>query len=893
MKMDNSNANTDNNLHEKTDKGPYDSKEVETKWQDYWASESIFKFIPDSPLPVFSIDNPPRYTSGPLHMGHAIGYSLIDFVARFKKMIGFNVFFPLCFDANGMPIEIKVEKKYGVNKKNTDRAKLIELCTEYSNSNIAEMVRQFRSLGITMDNSIYYQTDSPEYRKLTQITFLKLYENNMVYRKEHPVIWCPHCETSLAAADVEYDEESKNLIFINFKNEKNSIPIATTRPELLPTCQMVLINPEDNRYNNFVGQKVNVPIFNQSVPVMTDSKVDPSFGTGAVMVCTIGDKDDLFWTYKYNLTLLKGIDESGRLTDLAGVFSGLTIIDGRKAITNELQKTGSVIKIESIKQNVGKCWRCHTPVEFVNKLNWFLKTLDYKEEIKKISDSIIWHPEYMKKRLDSWIDSLLWDWCISRQRYFATAIPVWICEKCGYILPAKVEDCYIDTLIKEPYIEKCPECNGKLKGSDEVFDTWMDSSITPLYNSSWNRDGQLFKKLYPMSLRPQAHEIIRTWIFYTILRCKQMTDIKPWNEVMIHGFIMAPDGRPMHASAGNAIDPLPIIEKYGADAWRYYTAKCKLGEDTAFQIKEVIHGRKFMIKMYNVSKYIKMNVQGIEDIGRIDRTKELADIDKWILTKFKIVFDTVVSYYNNYEFDKAISVIEEFAWHDFADFYIEMSKERAKAHDASVAYTLYTVGIGIITLLTPITPHLAEEIYQDIYRKEYLVKSVNMLPMSFEYLYDEQSYKIGELLKNIISKIWTYSATAHVNSFRVIFIAGVLNDSLIEALKHMKKLLKTDDIRFLNNTDITTKPVDVRLLKEKVGSIFRNEMAKVIEIVNKQGISVLYRELMNNGYIDIELNGRVERLSKDYFKIETTEIVEEMNVKQIETSGMDIHMYVS
>ncbi|MCG2826695.1 MAG: valine--tRNA ligase, partial [Thermoplasmatales archaeon] len=531
-----------------------------------------------------SIDNPPRYASGALHVGHAVHYTHIDFAARYRRMNGFNVFFPLCFDCNGIPIEERVEKKLGITRKDIDRHKFTKLCSEFANEKIEEMKKQFIILGESMDPSIYYQTDAENYRRLTQLSFIELYNKGLIYKGEHPINWCPRCMTALADAEIEYKNRETKLNYIKFKLGDEDIVIATTRPELLCTCQLVAIHPDDFRAEKLIGRKLKTPLFEKEVEIVGDKNVDPNFGSGVVMICSIGDKDDLEWIFKYKLRIEKGIDEEGRMTELCGKYKGMKVIDARKAIIDDMKNQGVLIKQEKLEQSIGTCWRCHTPVEFLVMPQWFLKTVQFKEKMLKEIEKLDWKPRFMKRRLQDWINSLGWDWVISRQRYFATPIPLWECGKCGNVVVAEKNECYVDPTIMD---KECPKCHTKMKGCEDVFDTWMDSSISPLFNTYWERNPELFKKLYPMSLRPQAHDIIRTWAFYTILRGILLTDKLPFKTIMVDGFILSPDGKPMHTSLGNVIDPLKILEKYGTDAFRYYAATCSVGEDNSFREKDV------------------------------------------------------------------------------------------------------------------------------------------------------------------------------------------------------------------------------------------------------------------------------------------------------------------
>ncbi|HVO78373.1 MAG TPA: valine--tRNA ligase, partial [Methanomassiliicoccales archaeon] len=727
----------------------YEPSVSEPKWQAKWKEWKINRFDLYSTAHVYSIDNPPRYTSGSLHLGHATGYSMIDFAARYHRQRGLNVFFPLCFDVNGTPTEVKVERKYNITKLSIDRQEYIKLCSEFAQSFISEMTHQFEILGCSMDPSIYYQTDSPQYRRITQISFLRMLKQGLVYKGTAPVNWCPRCITALADAEVEHAENVTKLNFVRFarKDGRGDIVIATTRPELLSTCQLIAVHPDDANHADLIGKEVVVPIYGRVVKIISDEKVDPAFGTGIVMICTIGDKDDLEWVRKHNLRLEDAIDEQGRMTEWAGKYQGLRVKEARAKVIEDLKVQGLIVKQEELPQNVSICWRCHEPIEYLSRPQWFLKTLQFKEDVLKIADELHWFPEFMKVRLQDWVNSLEWDWVLSRQRYFATPIPVWECKECGEIVPAREEDCYIDPTISKPPVGKCPKCGGELLACQDVFDTWMDSSISPLYNTFWMRDEKKFQKLYPMSLRPQSHDIIRTWAFYTILREKLITNQRPWNDIMIHGFIMAPDGTPMHTSLNNVIDPMPILEKYGADAMRYYACTCALGEDNAFREKDVVHGRKFCTKLYNMGKFV----------GGVVKQKpyirdELKATDKWILSRFSKTLRQATIDYDNYQFDKVMREVEQFAWHEFADHYIELVKHRINdPNDYVVRYTLYTVMLGVVKLLAPLMPHVAEEMYQENFAKLDRAKSVHVSKWPIPVFYDDTSEKKGNLAKDVVA----------------------------------------------------------------------------------------------------------------------------------------------
>ena len=748
----------------------YDQRAIEQKWQKKWQEMKIYHFDFNSPKKAYSIDVPPRYASGPLHAGHAVHYTHIDFAARYKRMQGYNVFFPLCFDVNGIPIEERVERQLNITRKDIDRHEFTKLCSEFAQKNIATMTNQFIRLGESMDPSIYYQTDAEYYRRITQISFIELYKKGLIYKGKFPVNWCPRCMTAMADAEVVYSDRTTKLNTIKFyftelqdeqtlkyhgigKDEHGLyIEIATTRPEMLAVCQIVAVHPSDERAAWLTGQSVKVPPdFTKEVKIVQDDAVDPEFGTGLVMICTVGDKEDLNWVFKYKLPLEMSIDEEGKMTAITGKYKGMKIEDARKAIIEDMVLSGLILKQEPLAQNVGVCWRCKTPVEFINAKQWFLKTISFKQMVLTASNAMHWYPEFMKIRLEDWVNSLEWDWVISRQRYFATPIPLWECEECEEIVLARPEDCYIDPTIDKPSVEKCQKCGGHLKGCEDVFDTWMDSSISPLFNTFWHRDEKKFKQLYPMSLRAQAHDIIRTWAFYTILRCTLLTDKKPFENIMMGGFILSEDGTPMHASLGNVIDPLQVIDEYGTDAFRCYAASCALGEDNPFRRKDVVRGTKLLRKLWNVQQFISNIIKE----GKPEKPKKIQDIDQWILTKYSKLVNKCTEKMEAFDYSQAMKEIEYFLWHELADHYLEMIKGSLynRENIESIRYTLYTVGLGVVKLFAPFFPNITEEIYYNLYKDLEGDVSIHLSTWPEPVLIDEEKEQSGETVKEYIAKV--------------------------------------------------------------------------------------------------------------------------------------------
>ena len=830
----------------------YDQKAFEAKWQTQWQEMKIYHFDFSSKKKPYSIDVPPRYASGPLHAGHAVHYTHIDFAARYKRMRGYNVFFPLCFDVNGIPIEERVERQLNITRKDIDRHKFTKLCSEFAQKNIATMTSQFIRLGESMDPSIYYQTDAEYYRRITQISFIELFKKGHIYKGEFPVNWCPRCMTAMADAEVVYSDRTTKLNTIKFYFTKPPeeqllkfhgigkdahgvyIEIATTRPEMLAACQIVAVHPTDERAPWLVGQTVKVPTVNKEVNIVEDDAVDPEFGTGLVMICTVGDKEDLNWVFKYKLPLEMSIDEEGKMTALTGKYKGMKIEDARKTIIQDMTHEGLLLKQEPLAQNVGVCWRCKTPVEFINAKQWFLKTIPFKQLVLDASDAMHWYPQFMKIRLEDWVNSLEWDWVISRQRYFATPIPLWECEKCGEVVLARADDCYVDPTIDKPPVQTCPKCGGPLRGCEDVFDTWMDSSISPLYNTFWHRDEKNFKHLYPMSVRPQSHDIIRTWAFYTILRCSLLTDEKPFEDIMMGGFILSEDGTPMHASLGNVIDPLHIIDEFGTDAFRCYAASCALGEDNPFRKKDVVRGTKLLRKLWNVQQFIGNIIKE----GKPPKPQHLQGIDQWILTKYSKLVTSCTQQMDVFDYSPAMKDIEYFLWHELADHYLEMIKGSLynKENVESIRYTLYTIGLGVVKLFAPFFPHITEEIYQESYKTYEGDVSIHLSAWPQPILIDEEKEQAGETVKEYIAKIraWKSEQGIALNA-PLPALATYAPEELIARLKENQPIISST-LRFPStHLFIPGKPeiqetiTTIEPLFSKLGPTFKNDSSIIVQ----------------------------------------------------------------
>jgi len=549
----------------------FNIRKIEEEWQKKWEEMGVYRFDwNDKTRPTFSIDTPPPYPSGEFHMGNVLNWTYFDIAARYKRMRGYNVFFPQGWDCHGLGIEVEVERTHNVKKRDVSPDKFRKWCEQTIEKYIVMMKNSIIRLGCSVDWSTEYRTMNSEYWKLTQLSFVMSYTKGFIYQGTYPVNWCPRCETAIADAEVDYEQREGTLHYIRFplENNREHLLIATTRPELLQACVVVAVHPTDDRYRKYIGKKVHVPIANGVVGIIPDEMVEPSFGTGVVMICTYGDKADVKTVLKNKLPVIMILTENGKLNEKGGKYNGLSTVEAKKAIVKDLEAAGLLEKIESLQQEIGVCARCGTPVEILERKQWFMKTRVLTDKVVEAANEVKWYPNYMKNRLIDWARSLDWDWVISRQRVFGTPIPIWYCKKCGEIILAKESWVPVDPKMEKPKIEKCPKCGStEFISETDVFDTWMDSSITCAVHAGWpNRED--WRGLFPADMHPSGIDIIRTWAYYLMVRHLVLFNEKPYKSCLINGMVLGADGRKMSKSLKNYVAAPEVLDKYGADASR-------------------------------------------------------------------------------------------------------------------------------------------------------------------------------------------------------------------------------------------------------------------------------------------------------------------------------------
>lgn len=708
----------------------YNFDEREKHWQDFWDSEKIYQFDENSDKEIYSVDTPPPYVSAEhLHAGHIMSYSQAEFVVRFKRMQGYNVFYPMGFDDNGLPTERYVEKKYKIKKSKINRDEFIDLCLKETEKGAQNYRELWTKLGISVDWSKTYSTINQHSRKISQWSFIDLYQKKKVKRKEEPIYWCPRCQTALAQAELDDKSEKSILNYINFKGPRDEeLTIATTRPELLPACVALFVNPKDKRYKNIISKQAEVPLFKHKVEIMAEDSVDMEYGTGLMMVCTWGDSEDVRKWKEHKLGTRQVIDEKGIMTENAGKFQGLTLIKAREEIVKDLNNKKLLIKQDNVEHVMNVHDRCDTPAEFIISKQWFIDILGEKEKLLQLGKDLNWFPQSMFSRYRDWVESLKWDWCISRDRYYGVPFPVWYCKDCEAEILPDIGDLPIDPTLDKPN-NKCKCGSNKFIPESHVMDTWMTSSLTPLIASKLVDKESVQEKLYPMSLRPQAFEIIRTWLFYTVVKSYYHYNKLPFKDVMISGHGLDNKGKKISKSLGNFKDPNNILKQYGADALRYWTTGAKLGENMRYNEKEIQKGKRTVTKLWNAAKFAFMHLENY--YPKQDNKFEAADI--WILNKANRVIDDSTKYYEQYSYSKARTLIDDFFWKNFADNYMEFIKYRLYSEEKEMEeskqaakYTLYNIILILIKLYAPILPYITEEIYQAYFKDIEKNKSIHI-----------------------------------------------------------------------------------------------------------------------------------------------------------------------
>ncbi|MFA6263821.1 MAG: valine--tRNA ligase [Candidatus Babeliales bacterium] len=698
----------------------YDHKKCDALAQELWAREKVYNFVPTDPAKVFSIDTPPPTVSGSLHIGHIFSYTHADLVARYKRMRGYHVFYPMGFDDNGLPTERFVEKKHATRAHLMKRSEFIDLCLRETATVEKLFEDLWRRMGLSIDWTKTYSTISTDVRRISQQSFIDLYNKGLVYRKQEPSLYCTTCRTSVAQAELDSAEVTttfNDLVFVTEEGEK--LTISTTRPELLPSCVAVFFNPDDIRYKHLLNRFAITPIFEKPVRILADEKVDPAKGTGLVMCCTFGDQTDIYWYKTYKLPFVQAVGFDGKWTPETGPLAGLAMRDARKKAIELLKESEKLVGQKTITHSVTTHERCKQEIEYLVLQQWFIKILDHKEEFLKRADEIEWKPAFMKARYLDWVQNLHWDWGISRQRFFGIPFPIWHCRDCERVVCADTQYLPIDPQEQSFPGGKCPHCSSSnLVPDTDVMDTWNTSSLTPLINLHWPEKSP-DKLTLPMSMRPQAHDIIRTWAFYTIVKAHFHCNTAPWKTIMISGHVLAGKEKISKSQENSKMAPEELLQQFSADAIRYWSASGRLGTDTAFSENQLKIGQRLVTKLWNAFRFIEEHLR--EYTPQAQAPSDC--LNQWLMHALGVTYARYQELFDAYEYQAALEVVEKFFWSDFCDNYLELVKDRlfnpanhTPEEIEATKHTLYNAGFGILQLFAPFVPHVTEQLYQLLFK---------------------------------------------------------------------------------------------------------------------------------------------------------------------------------
>ena len=836
----------------------YNASSNEPEIYDFWENNKFFRFDEESKKKVYTIVLPPPNITGALHMGHALNFTLQDIVARYKRMMGYEILWIPGTDHAALSTEAKVVemlRKRGVSKTEIGYEKFMQECLAWKNKYGNKITEQIRKLGASCDWSLERFTLDEGCSKAVNEFFIRLYSKKLIYRGKRIVNWCPNCDTSISDIEVDFKESESELVYLKyfFSDNNNFLTVATTRPETLFGDVAIAVNPEDERYKNFIGQEVTVPISNHKIKIIADSYVDKSFGTGVLKVTPAHDFADFEIGQRHNLENINIINKDGTLNKKCGNYSGLKTFEARKTIINELESKNLLVKREKIKNNVGKCSRCDYIIEPLISTQWFLKMQSLAKPAIKVVENkdISFVPERFSKIYMHWMNNIK-DWCISRQIWWGHRIPAYYCKDCDHITvsPNKINFC-----------EKCKSKNISQDG--DSLDTWFSSSLWPFSVLGWPEIQEKFLRCSPTDLVITGYDIIFFWIARMIFSSIEMTGEIPFKNVVIHGLVRDAQGRKMSKSLGNGIDPIEIISKYGVDALRLTLVMgLTLGNDTRFSEKKIEGSRNFINKIWNAARFLKITNENISPKIEINN---LSIYDKWMLNKLNNTIQEVQKNMEKFEFGMAIQKIYSLFWDDFCDWYIEFSKIDFKSNLSNLNTCCYIL-CEILKILHPFIPVVTEKIWNFFNSNALTVSNYPEFNNNFD---DEQDSKNVENIIEIIHAIRTKRNemnTPHNKKINI-FIA-IKNESLI--IKNSDKIKKLANIENIyinkksNSDNILTCALEFASINIPVGDLINQselnlKLKKELEEL-KNRISKNENLLQNKEFIEKAPNDVVENI---------------------------------
>ena len=776
----------------------YNFFSIEEKIREFWKNRSIYSVIPNRNKKTIVIDTPPPTISGKLHVGHVFSYTQQDIIARALRLEGNQVIYPFGLDDNGLPTERYLEQKKNISSHSMSRTEFITQSLEQIKEAQSIYIKLWQNLGFSVDWELVYSTISTEVQKVSQKSFIELYKKGYIYKKYEPALFCTAYRTSVSQADLEEKEkESFMNTILFFESETNTpIQIGTTRPELLAGCVALFIHPDDTRFNQLIGKIATVPLYDFSVPILGDKRVIPEKGTGIVMCCTFGDSLDIAWFKEYALPYKKIIHENGTLTDITLFLQGMKVPEARESIIQKLKEADLLINQEKIIHRVSLYERSKKEIEYLMLSQWFVSLLPFKKEFIELGNKINWFPEYMKYRYIDWVENLSWDWCISRQRTFGIPFPVWY-DKEGKIILASESSLPVDPLVDLPEgIDK-----DSIIPDRDIMDTWNTSSLTPYIIKDMLEKKGIEIDL-PLSIRPQAHDIIRTWAFDTIVKSFFHENKIPWKDIVISGHVLSSDAQKISKSKENSpLDPENLIKLYPADVIRYWTASAKLGVDTAFSESPFRDGNRLLIKLYNAALCLKNF--SLFDRTEIEKEMTLQEpVNLWIMSALAETIDTYTKDFSLYECSSALKAAEKLFW-SFCDHYLEIMKMYIFYENTFEALAIKEtklvsakIFLEILKLLSPFLPHLTEYLFQEYFvagTEKYKEQSLHKLTFDSysnkNYLEIIKSGKAFDIIIKIIEEVRRLKTGAKL-SLKTEIDKAIISTSL----KKIKKIIDENDL---------------------------------------------------------------------------------------------------
>ena len=694
----------------------YDSSKVENRWYEFWENNHLFAPTDDDTKPSFSIVIPPPNVTGKLHMGHAMDETMQDILVRYKRLKGFNTLWVPGTDHAGIATQAKVEnmlREQGIEREEIGREAFIGHCWDWKKQYGDTITKQIRKLGASCDWDRERFTMDEGCSRAVREAFVSLYEEGLIYQGNYIVNWCPHCQTTISDIEVEHEENQGKLYYLNYPLEDGSgkLTIATTRPETMFGDTAVAVHPEDERFKDFIGKNVILPIVNKPIPVIADEYVEREFGTGCVKITPSHDVNDFEMGQRHDLPHVVVIDQYGKMNENAGKYNGLDRFECRKQVIEDLRGTEYFDHEEDYTNAVGHCYRCHTAIEPRVSKQWFVKMAPLAEPALAAvkTGDIRFVPERFEKIYTGWLENIK-DWCISRQLWWGHRIPVWYCQDCGEVICTR----------EDPTV--CPKCGSThLEQDPDVLDTWFSSGLWPFEVMGWpDLDAEDLKRFYPTDVLVTGRDIIFFWVARMIFDAFKMTDQRPFKDVLIHGLVLDQHGQKMSKSKGNGIDPLEEIEKYGADALRMtLITGVTPGNDVRYRAEKIEASRNFTNKLWNAARFVLMNLDGFDGTLSAEPPATADDIDQWIITRFYEIAAKMGTELDHYDYGEAAKTIRDFIWNEFCDWYIELIKprlygkisEESKAQAQSVAAWVLR---ETCVLLHPIMPFITEEIWQHL-----------------------------------------------------------------------------------------------------------------------------------------------------------------------------------